>query len=198
MIDAMNERQKEFHRENENTIYVTEITTCLEKRKGINNEYVLMRGTIIHEGIQWLLQTYGRGHTIEVEKKVQKEVDIFSIEGRVDVVLDGIPIELKTVNRIPSEPDEEHLYQLLIYMNFLGKTKGLLVYLSMTDMREFEIELIEKNRIRVNDKEREIQEVNDEFLFRLAKRVKEGKNYMPFNECNKCWMARECPMYITP
>jgi len=104
------------------------------------------------------LRTFMVGHIFEdyiaqflpKDIKVEREKSVIfqpenslSIHGRVDFIIDGIPVELKTVNSRSFwynakgdggfKPYEHHLMQLMIYMLALKVKESILVYISKDD-----------------------------------------------------------------
>lgn len=105
-----------------------------------------------------VLRTFQIGHIFEdyiaslfpKELKVEREVkvelhikDHLPIHGRIDFIVDGIPVELKTVNSRSFwhnakdtgrfKPYPHHVMQLLIYMLSRKVDEGILVYISKDD-----------------------------------------------------------------
>lgn len=191
ILKAIQERQKEFTRK-ENEIFVTDITTCQVKKQQQTNEYILARGTFMHEGIQWLLQNYIKDRKIEIEKKIEKDYGDFILTGRIDLIIDDEVIELKTTSKPPQAPYIEHLYQLLIYMHLLGQKKGRLVYITPNEVIEY---VISDGQIK-NEKTGQILfmniEINDEKIRELARLYKEGKLIAQFNQCSQCFLKNTC------
>ena len=71
------------------------------------------------------------------EKKISIEIDGCKIIGRVDLLLDNIPCELKTCSEFPKKPYESHIYQLMCYLHALQLQEGIISYIKK-DPRSFQ------------------------------------------------------------
>lgn len=77
------------------------------------------------------------------EYPVQIELDDCKIVGRVDLIVNGNVIDLKTISRLPEEPKIEHIYQLNVYLEALNKPYGFITYIEKNPIsfptRDFKI-----------------------------------------------------------
>lgn len=102
--------------------------------------WIFSRGHAIHNFFQEHLEEH------ENEVFLQKEFGLFSAIGFVDVLSDNIMYEFKTIERIPSEPKDEHVKQLQSYFSMLPKEKqsdikGLkIVYFSLKEVKVYSVE----------------------------------------------------------
>lgn len=93
-------------------------------------------GDLVHEYIQSLLrEKYGADVEVPIREEIIQEKSI-EMHGRVDVLVDDTPYELKTTAVLPTAPREHHIAQLTAYLHLLGVRKGYVVY-------------VEKNTINV-------------------------------------------------
>ncbi len=95
---------------------------------------------------------------IEVEKPVKFIRKNLILKGRVDILTESGVIEIKTCNRMPRYPYENHLRQINIYMKLTNKTRGLLIYINQNneeDRKYFEVnfdpELFEEDMMRFEE-----------------------------------------------
>ncbi len=63
------------------------------------------------------------------EYPVQIEDDGWKIVGRVDLIVNGNIIDLKTVSNLPTEPKIDHIYQLNVYLEAMNKPYGYITYI---------------------------------------------------------------------
>lgn len=96
------------------------------------------------------LWVFSRGHAFhgyfdfeENEKFVQKNFEDFDVIGFIDGLENGNLYELKTTKNIPAKPQEHHALQAQAYYSMYPDKENidklLLVYLSMGEIRTFEV-----------------------------------------------------------
>lgn len=187
------EHMQEHHRQKEpGEVYVTDLLHCVLRPRQKELATTLIRGTAIHEGIEKLLKEHGETQ-IEFEKEVKKKYDDFTLIGRLDgITKNGIVIEFKTVYKPPEHPYEQHIYQVLIYMNMTGSEKGIILYIGNNEMREF---LIEKDKIMEIGTGQVFfsqYHVDDEWIKEQIKKYVNNKLVATFNECQFCEIKKTC------
>lgn len=196
--EAMKKRQEGFHRESPNHVYVTDLVVCQEKKHTTNtqeSEYVMTRGTFIHEGLQKVILDYVTSRHVEKERKVTKVLDEYTLEGRIDLLVDDVVVEIKTSNYIPSAPRREHLAQVLIYMHLLNKQQGAIAYIGMKEIREFlvypdhYVDQKTGTTVLIDIK------IDDKILKDMITRWKQQQLIHPFDECDDCFLKKTCKYY---
>ena len=80
-------------------------------------------GRMYHDYIQNLFPE------AEKEKKIEVKVKDFKIVGRVDLILNNVPIELKTCSTLPKKHYLAHETQLQCYLEGLNKDFGFITYI---------------------------------------------------------------------
>ena len=101
--------------------------------------WIFNRGHAIHEFMQKPLGS----HEKEIFKRT--EFPSFNIIGFIDAIHGGILYEFKTTKELPVQPQTHHILQAQGYYSMLspeeqaGVEKILIVYVSMTDIKTFEV-----------------------------------------------------------
>ena len=188
---AMKERDSQYVRK-EGEVYVTDIVTCTLKRNGQFDLAVLFRGIALHEGTQKFLSDYLKGSKVEVEKEVSKRYGDHYLKGRVDLVIDGVPYEIKTANKLPITPRIEHLYQLRIYMYLLNVDVGKLVYITFNEIDEWTINKDEVYNEKTGQKLFQLVSVDDNKIQKLINDFVSRELIAPFHECFECYLVNKC------
>ena len=97
---------------------------------------VFKLGDLAHEFVQQVLQdTYGAEAEVPIRQVVDDTRGI-ELHGRIDVLHEGVPYELKSAARLPDSPYDHHVAQINAYLNLLGADEGYLVYV---EKNSFEI-----------------------------------------------------------
>ena len=174
----------------EGIIEVTQLTNCSNKIRlaqqygySDNTLFLFARGHVLHDLIEELLLNEDQGLTAEVKMIVNLNGNtIMGIADLIDETRDTI-IEIKTTSITPKEPYAEHILQLRIYLNLYEKItgksmKGILLYFSMKDVVEFEI----------NEK------ISDNELLDLIEKYKENKNIKK-EQCKYCDFFDLCKLH---
>jgi len=183
---------REGHVRRDKVFYASEVGSC--KRKiyykhfDPRNEslYVLksmMMGTIIHDWIQEKAKEQGA----ETERRVSVpdlETGLV-ISGRIDILSEWMPIELKTTSnlRYTVEPSPSHIDQIMLYMCAINAPEGKLVYVDKRnlEMKEFTV-TYDKNRVK------EILKRMNEIHTKI-----ETKTLPDKCEKDSAWMCKNCP-----
>ncbi|MCY0874933.1 MAG: PD-(D/E)XK nuclease family protein, partial [Firmicutes bacterium] len=151
-----------------------------------------IRGIALHEGLETLLTMYGE-KKIEFEKEVRKQYDNFTLIGRLDgITEDNIVVEFKTVYKPPDHPYEEHVFQVLIYMNMLNTTKGVIVYIGNNEMKEFIVEDGKVTELETGQIFFSQYHVDDEWIKKQIENYKTRTLIAPFDECKFCELKKTC------
>jgi len=192
IIKAFKREMKNHPQKQEKTIYVTDLLHCvLRPQKEIPDTW-LIRGTAIHTGIRKLLSEYGE-LKIEFEKNVAKQFGEYVLMGRIDGMLeDGTVVEFKTSANPPTFPYDQHLYQILIYMNITGAKRGILLYLGNNEIREFVIN--EESIIETDTGQTFLGQysVDDEWIRKQIMKYVTKTLIATFDECKFCEINDEC------
>lgn len=140
------ELAKKYQEDRSNTIHVTDLTTCIRKSYYIKKygfpmdkkmAFWMLFGALVHEIVNPTIAEAFNGQT-EV-RKTYKFGDI-EIEATPDILTDNMVIEVKTCARVPERPYSSHQEQINAYLHIFDRPKGLIVYISRTelDIRTFE------------------------------------------------------------
>ncbi len=196
-------KQREFAEKlremtSEDVVYVTDLASCSHKRVmrrhypllGFRFEPSLLLGDLVHRGLASILSENGGGRwraEVPVEARVEVDGRVYTLKGRVDLVLyneQGEPeavVEVKTGRDLPDNaPREHHLLQLKVYMKLLGVDRGYLLYVTPERVVEHPVEA---------------GDVDVEGLVREAVRDSARPRYQW--ECRYCPYRRLCP-YALP
>ena len=175
------------HREemtNPNTVYVTDLVSCSQKRffrinypeLSFKFEPQLLLGDLVHYALEKMLEEHG----FETEKDFEKEFEIdgekYVLKGRVDAISENYVVEIKTSKTDRSIPREHHIAQLQIYLNILDREHGVLIYITPDRIAEFEIERSEID------------------IEKLVRETVSNTAHPRFSwECRYCTYAKICP-----
>jgi len=141
---------------NPSVVYVTDLVSCSQKRV-FRQKYpelvfrfdpIALLGALVHRGLEELLKEYGFQNEVEIVKEVEVNGKKYIIKGRVDSLNEDCVVEIKTARSDIGLPYEHHINQLQIYLNLLGKQKGVLIYVTPDRITEF---FIEKKDININE-----------------------------------------------
>jgi len=127
--------QRLFH--SNDVIHVSEVSGCLRKAyytrrtpmKAADTVHVIMTiGNGVHQQLQQYLVSQGWRSEVEVIWNFKK----FRLTGHIDLYhpKENIVVELKTINKKPGKPYQNHLIQLNAYMKMINAAKGYLVYIA--------------------------------------------------------------------
>ncbi|CAJ31498.1 putative nuclease [Betalipothrixvirus acidiani] len=189
---AFKKMQQEHSPKKEGEVYVTDLLHCVLRPKREEPETSIIRGVALHEGLEKLLTMYGE-KKIEFEKEVRKQYGDYTLIGRLDgLTEDNIVIEFKTVAKPPDHPYEEHIFQVLIYMNMVNATKGVIVYVGNNEMREFIVEDGKVTEIETGQTFFSQYHVDDEWIKRQIEMYMTKTLIAPFNECRYCELRKSC------
>ena len=127
----------------------------------------------------------------------EQEVELDGVIGTVDLLENGVPIEIKTRRTKDGEPEDTHVRQLSYYMTMVQSNVGLLVYVMLNNLEDDEPKFICRTVTLTDD---ELAGLKDELLYRrnLLAGAVEAKN--PFlipreegdKECNSCRYFKVC------
>lgn len=130
------------------------------------------------------------GDKVEVEKYISHDIDGLTINGKVDIVLNGkLIIEIKTVKPGEGkEVDPTHVKQVQWYMGVLGIKKTVVSYFDRQNgihINSFEVDYDEKMFLAIREKFQRV--VNGGPRLRSDNR-----------ECKFCPYSYTCPNYKRP
>ena len=136
-------------------VWVTEVSQCLRqafynrimvRERNVGAAYSILRGRLLHEVIIKNLPMGESEHVLE--PKSTKLGEDTELRGRADLVAGSYVVDLKTSERVPSEPPQEYVNQIQLYMLLYDKPRGMIVYITKAGLKHFIIErdesLIEK------------------------------------------------------
>jgi len=143
----INETQRKLEEKTEDERWVSELVECSKKSEFRLKlpEYDLpspatMVGEFVHRGVlQWFEEYY----EAEIEKEITKELDGWTIKGRVDAILDDkFLVEVKFMRASPErEPLGHHKLQLRLYLWLTDLEKGVLLYVTPEAIYEHTIDI---------------------------------------------------------
>ena len=147
------------------------------------------QGLSHHHTTQQLAKELTGNHIVEVEKSLNE----FGVLAHVDLVVDGIPVEIKTTRSVKAAPSDHYYTQLRYYMVMLGQKLGKIVVESYNakenpwsetdvELNDDEMEMHKSNLIRDRDNFNLAYEKKD---WKLATHVK--------NDKRKVFMCTRCP-----
>ncbi|RLE64843.1 MAG: hypothetical protein DRJ47_06625 [Thermoprotei archaeon] len=156
LSDWLREKKKEHEFRSPDVIYVTELVSCPLKRLYANKypeiadaelfSSVTLHGTLVHEAVLVLLQEkYSEmGYEVDREVEIEKQVLGYTIRGRIDLLIrDGEEVyvlELKNPKTRGQWPYEHNVDQVRIYMNIVGASRGVLMYVTHDGRATYEVD----------------------------------------------------------
>ena len=179
-------------------IHVSDLVTCIRKTVFWKLQPMLLSETdlmlfVLGEGHHQIIQMLAGKGVASAEQKVELD----GIVGTVDLLDNGVPIEIKTRRTKDREPEDTHLKQLSYYMVMVQSNVGLLVYVMLNNLRDDEPKFICRT-ITMTDNE--LAGLKDELLYRrdLLAGAVETRN--PFHvpgegsdrECLRCRYLKLC------
>jgi len=197
--------KKNHEKKDSNTIYVTDLLYCPLKPR-LREQFKeltlaeaynpsTLQGSLIHEGIERILiEELNAEVEVPISKEIQIEDQVYTIVGRADAIKDNVVIEIKTSKSDISIPRDEHILQLMIYVNMFnnnpkwnnrltqfGTFYGILLYMTPDRITEFQI-----NMGITDDK---LTELVQDYLY---------SRYTPKHdwECKYCVFAKVCPRKV--
>ena len=152
-------------------------------------------GDLVHEYIQRLLEEQGAQSEVPIRQIVDLTRGI-EVHGRIDVLHEGEPYELKSAGRLPDEPYAHHVAQLNAYLHMLGVERGYLVYFEKNtfDIAQFTVKRnphlweMTLDKIRAVHDAVEAKQQGDEWLDKLLAYNVGGW------ECKYCVYRDICPL----
>jgi len=199
-------KQKFFYENEEydrpdNRISVTEISGCLRRayydrvsplERGDKDYLQMFYGRSVHFFVQQAILS--QFPDVKVENKVMYTFDKYgsdiTVVGKIDILYQDIPIELKTTDKLPDSPIQAHELQLRFYLAILRTADivpgyGLLVYFNRDRVRVFSV--------REKERDRELMESR---AGRLRIALEQGRPPRP--EPDKAYpYCSYCPYFIT-
>jgi len=138
---AVYNKALEIQHDRSDGIHVTDLTTCLRRSYYIKkhgfpmNEklaYWLLFGQVIHDMVEKEIAEYYNG---KAEMQGYIKWDNVKVHATCDVLTDQYVIEIKTCNRIPYKPYDNHREQLNAYLHIFNRQIGKLVYISRSQLQ---------------------------------------------------------------
>uniref|UniRef100_A0A7J3ZM25 CRISPR-associated exonuclease Cas4 n=1 Tax=Fervidicoccus fontis TaxID=683846 RepID=A0A7J3ZM25_9CREN len=173
----------------ENTIYVTELISCPQKRVyrisfpelTFKFDPHLLLGEMAHVGLQSYLSQAGFEVEKEIEEGVEVEGRVFKVKGRIDAYSENLIVEIKTGRPGQRLPQAHHVLQTKIYLLMTGAQRGILVYLTSDRLVEYQVDY---------DESLELGSLVVEYL-------REGKIPRWEWECRYCVFNKICPYTVS-
>jgi len=169
-------------------VYVTDLVACTHKyhlRKKypeltLSFEPVAVLGDIAHAGLGKLLAEKGFEVEYEVSREVVVDGESFVLRGRVDAFKrdEGLVVEIKTSRSAVNLPKEHHLKQLKVYLELLGASNGVLIYITPSKIVEYYVKH-EPVNIEVEVKNLLVDASHPRYTW----------------ECRYCVFRKICPFY---
>lgn len=139
------EKIEKYRNRDENVIWVSELVQCKQKAELSKQFYILdiieprfVLGDLVHVGMQEFLGIY---YNAETEVEFEKDLENYTISGRVDAIIGDTVIEIKYCSDLyENQPYEHHVQQLKLYLWLTEKEKGKLIYISPKRIVEFDVE----------------------------------------------------------
>ena len=137
---AILELVKKYQINKRDTIHITDLTTCLRKsyytkKYGFpmdeKTAFRILFGVIVHELLTPVIAEYLNGKR---EVRTTYKYQGIEIQATPDVLANDVVVELKTCNKLPYSPYKTHLEQLNAYLHIFNVPKGLIVYISRTQL----------------------------------------------------------------
>ena len=137
---AILKKAKKLQEDRSKTIHVTDLTGCIRKSYYIKKHgfpfsekvaFWLLFGSLVHESLSPVIARRINGETEVRTKYKYKGVEILAT---ADVLGDNEVIELKTCKNLPYSPFHSHVEQINAYMHMFGKPRGVIVYISRTQL----------------------------------------------------------------
>ena len=176
-------KEREGHVRGEGVYWVTDLTRCPLKRAYelaypevtaidlINPTFIL--GELVHRGLQALMQGEGFRAEVEGERVVEVGGSKVTVRGRVDLVLDGVGVEVKYARSDQGIPHQHHVDQCRLYNWLMGLERTILLYVTPDRVCEHVVE------DRADDGE-------------VAQRIMDDRAPRYEWECEYCIFARVC------
>ena len=157
-------------------------------------------GDLIHEYVQKLLEVRGAQSEVPIRQEIDP-VRHIELHGRIDVLYDGEPYELKSTARLPDEPYPAHVDQLNAYLNLLGVRKGYLVYFEKNtmDIAQFEVRADKERWHAAISKVQMIHDAVESSGGNVAVGANElAQVVLPSWQCRYCAYRDVCPVARKP
>jgi len=147
IIDVLYEywyKEREEHERQQNKIWITDLCRCPRKAEyeqrfpnlvqSFRPVYIL--GHLVHVGLQSILKTY---KDVEIEAKGEKQLDDYTVVGRIDVLLGDIGVEIKYSRDDKYLPYNHHVLQCKLYNWLFELDRTYLFYVTPDRIAEYEI-----------------------------------------------------------
>ena len=197
--------EREDHQREDGVFWVTDLVACSAKiqfsRKYPELELaklfdpVLVQGTLVHYGVEWLLGKMLAEEGYEVKSEVEGSVEIklrnyftrvpleeVVVKGRADLLAfkdnERIGVEVKTARADLSLPHEHHVDQARIYNTIFSLDATYIVYVTPDRIAQFVVD----NRMGLQD---------------IARRIVEQSTPRYDWECQYCPFSILCPYKVT-
>ncbi len=177
-----------------NEVFVTDLSTCQVKKRYFDEKakdgeigYAL-RGNIVHDYVERFFMSRG----FRTEVPIEKDFGDFVLRGRIDVVFDGHPLEIKSSR----SSLYEYFLQTMIYAYMMGVDYGYVliidnkVYLYRVSLDGKVIELSSGESFNVPFS------VDEDVIRSLYKLYKRGELIGQMNQCVTCPFSRSCIVSI--
>jgi hypothetical protein len=174
----------------ENELFVTDLSTCQIKKRYFEekaNEGVIghaLRGSIVHDFIERFFSSRG----FRTEVPVEMDFGDFILRGRVDVIVDGYPLEIKS----SKYSLYEYFLQVMIYAYMLGVDHG---YVLIVDDKVYLYKIYLDGNLVDMMTGKSYQTpivINGDIIREFYKLYKRGKLYGQGFQCVTCYLNKVC------
>jgi len=160
LIDTLTEQYSKERR----GIHVSDLVSCLRKTVYEKIQPIPLSETdlmlfVLGEGHHQVIQLLAGKGEVFSEQKLQMD----EVVGTVDLLDNGVPIEIKTRRTKDREPEDNHLKQLSYYMAMIPSNVGLLLYVMLNNLEDDEPKFICRTITLTNN---ELGALRDELLHR--------------------------------
>ncbi len=179
-------------------IHVSDLVSCIRKtvfeklqpRSLSETDLMLF---VLGEGHHQIIQLLAGKGVVTVEQ----EVELDGVIGTVDLLENGVPIEIKTRRTKNREPEDTHVRQLSYYMAMVQSNVGVLLYVMLNNLEDDEPKFISRTITLTDD---ELEGLKEELLYRrdLLAGAVEAKDPLSipgeesFKQCTYCQYSNVC------
>jgi len=199
--DAIEKEQNERDDYEQTSWHPSALGSCLtaaylKRVEGLEEEFdtrtlrVFKVGKQHEDWVEELLEQSG----VDFDREVSVEIPEWNVSGRVDIVVNGMPIELKSkhsrafwhMNKKNKGANDHHKMQLWTYLKSLDKPEGRIVYISKDDLSILEYPIfLEDDELAAS--------VESEFNL-LNRALEEGLPPKPIEDKDK-WQYKYCNLH---
>lgn len=168
LADKYTERQREG-------CHVSDLTLCKReavfrrldpKTLSLNTMMFFITGEAMHQALQTLVRWVGKKRA-----KIEKKIKYKGVIGTIDLLLDNVVCEIKTVTSKNLDLKPHYKNQIECYMAMIGLNKGKVMIVSLTNFNQrFKVHDIEMVEQQIIDKRKWIEQESKQFNEALKKK----------------------------